>query len=235
MREVGSVFAPDRRVCATCGRESVTASRICPHCGAPFVLVAQRLSRKAKRRIALGAAVLLASIFGAGAALSPSITEDKEERAREDAERRRALEARERARVASEQRPVTAEAGRAPRAVLVERLTDFVLRDARARAEAGTLKGPFRRAFCDPHPNTAARKAQERDPRRTRGRYACIVVTSNIVAANGRRGALGYPFSAVIEYRTGRITWCKANPPPGEQVIGRELVRVDLDASCSKA
>ena len=213
----------------------MTTSRNCPHCGAPFIVVAQKLSRRAKRRIAVGAALFLAALFTAGLLMAPGIEDDKEQRAREEAARLRAIEARERERLARDQRPITAEAGRAPRPVLVEKLTDFVLRDARLRAEEGALKGPFLRARCDPHPNTATRRAQERDPRRTRGRYLCLAVTSNIVAANGRRGALGYPFSAVINYRTGRITWCKANPPPGEQVIGRELARVDLDASCSKA
>jgi hypothetical protein len=121
------------------------------------------------RRIALGAAVLLAAIFGAGVLLSPSITEDKEE-----------------------QRPVVAETGRAPRAVLVERLEDFVLRDARVRAEAGTLNGPIRRSSCEPHP-------------RTDGRYLCIVATSNA----------GYRYSGVIDYRTGRIRIVLESLTPG--------------------
>jgi len=235
MRDVGSVFAPRPQVCASCGRESVTAARGCPHCGTPYVMVAQRLSRRAKRRIAVAAALFLAAAFTAGILASPAIEADKDARARAEAERLRALEARERVRLARDQRPVTAEAGRMARPALVAKLGDFVLRDARARAEQGALDGPIRRAYCEPHPNTATRRAQESDPRRRRGRYLCIAVTSEIRASNGRRGNLGYPFSAVIDYRRGRITWCKANPPPGEQVIGRELARVDLDASCSKA
>ena len=173
----------------------------------------------------IGLALGLVAIFIAGVMASPSITETKEERARVEAAERAAHLARERARVAREQRPVSAIAGPAPRAALEDKLAGYVLRDARARIEAGTLKGTARRSFCELRP-----------PRATaaRGRYMCTVVTSEIVGPNGQRGNLGYPFSAVIDYRSGRMTWCKANLPPGEKVIGAEQLRVDLHPSCSK-
>lgn len=232
---VQDVFGPRERTCVACGRTEVTAAAACPHCGKPYVLVAQRLSRTAKRRIGLGLALGLLAIFTAGIVASPSITENKEE-ARKAGERARAVrQAQARRRAAGEQRPVSADPGPAARPVLVKRLADYVLRDARARVESGKLKGPVRRSFCSPYPNTATRRAQESDPRRARGRYECTVVTSEIRGANGERGTLGYPFSAVIEYRTGRMTWCKANPPPGEKGIGSERARVALDPSCSRA
>ena len=233
MRDVGSVFAPVERTCAACGRRSKTASLNCPHCGAPFVVVAQRLSRTAKRRVALGAALLLGGVFLAGVLAAPSIQESREERAREDAAERAAIRARETVRVRREQRVVRAEAGPAPRTVLVDRLADFVLRDARARIESGELEGRALRSFCKPFPYTSARAAAERNPGRERGRYLCTVVTSEIVQANGGRGTLGFPFSAVIEYPRGRMAWCKTNLLPGEKSIGRELVRVPLDPSCT--
>jgi hypothetical protein len=49
---------------------------------------------------------------------------------------------------------------------------------------------------------------------------------------NGKRrlGVFGTPFWVVIDYRTGRLVWCKVTPRAGEG--GRSLASVPVPAPC---
>jgi hypothetical protein len=197
-------------------------------------VVAQRLSRTGKRRVGIGLALFLLVVFTAGIVLGPQINESKEDEQARLLREETARAERETKRIRAEQRPVSAIVPPGPKAAMATALAERVLRDARARVENGTLKGPARSSSCAPYPRTSARAAEERDGARRRGAYECTVATRKI-AILGRTGALGHPFLAVIDYRSGRITWCKVNPPPGEGVAGQAHVRVPLDPSCTKA
>src|SRR5919198_4657847 len=59
--EVQAAFAPKPQTCPSCGRVAATAARNCPHCGASYVLVQPKLSRRAKLWIAAGAVLVLAA------------------------------------------------------------------------------------------------------------------------------------------------------------------------------
>jgi hypothetical protein len=96
---------------------------------------------------------------------------------------------------------------------------------------AGKLKGTIRRVDCVATPRSrAGGLPPEDDPARARGGYDCTAVTSDIAGHEG--AAVGYPFQGVIDFRRGRLTWCKTNPPPGEQVIPDPSSVVRLPPGC---
>jgi hypothetical protein len=106
--------------------------------------------------------------------------------------------------------------------------------DARARVRAGTLKGPIRGTQCDPYPATSARRTAETDPAVSAGRYECMAYENRFEApeVEGRRriGLFGTPFWVVIDYRTGRLVWCKVTPRAGEG--GRSLASAPVPEPC---
>ena len=143
--------------------------------------------------------------------------ESKRERDAGEAREKARLAAIERRRLRVEQRARHARVRLAPRPMLVRELEEAVLADARRRVAAGDLARPIRRVECEPHPRTEPRRVAEADPSKVRGSYHCLAVTSDIVGTH--EGTLGYPFLAKIAYRSGELTWCKVNPPPGEQIV----------------
>src|ERR671930_1938804 len=71
--EVQAAFAPKTQKCPSCGREESTAARNCPHCGASYVVVQPKLSRKGKLTIAGATVAVLAAAGIAWLLASPSI------------------------------------------------------------------------------------------------------------------------------------------------------------------
>ncbi|HEX2126508.1 MAG TPA: hypothetical protein VHF45_08125, partial [Thermoleophilaceae bacterium] len=87
--------------------------------------------------------------------------------------------------------------------------------------------GPIRRVDCRP-------SARSRD-RGSAGRasFDCTAVTSEIPAGpRNVPGTLGHPFVAVVDFATGRYTWCKTNPVPGERVVPDPRDVVELPREC---
>jgi len=174
------------------------------------------------RAVGIGAAVLLVLVVLTVLVGIPAVKDDnRRTAAREKAAADARVAARVR-RINAEQRSHHARAAPADdvaaRRALVGELEASVLADARARVRAGDLKGAIRRVDCAPGRRSGAGGVvPEDDLSRLRAGYECTAVTSDIV---GHRGAsVGYPFKGVVDFRSGRLTWCKTNPPPGEQVI----------------
>ena len=182
------------------------------------------LWRRASRRVRWG---LLASALGVAAAvavLAPRIDDGKAERAESDRRARAEQRARRVRELQAEQRPRTIRAsdGAAPvvgvreRERLVATLTAAVAGDARRRVREGALEGPVRRGSCEPYPRTVGGVAPERDPTVERGSYACVAVTSDLPRATTRAGGvIGHPYRALVDFTTGRITFCKITGSPG--------------------
>lgn len=187
------------------------------------------------RAVWIGAAVLAVLAVLVVTVGIPAVEDDNRSAAeREQAAAAARLEARLR-RLAAEQRPQRAAAAPAStvrdRRALVERLEAEIGDDARARVRAGDLKGPVRRVDCLPGRRSGAGGViPENDVSRARAGYECTAVTSDIT---GTAGSIGYPFKAVIDFRTGRLVWCKTNPPPGEQVVQDPSKLPRLPGECS--
>jgi hypothetical protein len=94
--------------------------------------------------------------------------------------------------VAQDQAPRVVRAGQgvAPLAAI----TAAVRADMRRRIATGSLGGPLQRLRCRP---TGPARGQ-------RGAFSCTVLA----------GSVTYPFLGVVDAATGRVTYCKRDPPP---------------------
>jgi hypothetical protein len=226
--EVQAAFAPKPQTCPACGRSEATASRDCRHCGSSYVVVQPRLSRRARLAIAGSAAALLAAAGIAWLIASPSIDNTKRSNSRRDAAQQAEFIRSETARLKAEQRLHRARAttpGEAPGA-LVSDLERAITADSRARVEAGTFDGPIRATRCDPV------GAGPLVPTAARGGYQCLAVNAIIPKGTEVGGQLGYPFWAVVNYRTGTFAWCKINPKGGEKATQSLEPVVNPPAGC---
>ncbi len=215
--EVRAAFAPEPRVCRNCGNEETTAARACSRCGTPYVEVQDPgLSPCARRRLLIAAVATVAILGAAAAVIVPSVQHGKRQAdARARAEDRVTL-ARERRRIAADQRLHSAVEPARLRALPAGRLAarlrsdleSSITADARARVRAHTLAGPILRTDCAP-------VAGEGGP--PLGRYTCTAVNSEILRHTADpAGTLGYPFWAIIDFRRPSYRWCKLNPQAGE-------------------
>jgi hypothetical protein len=226
--EVKAAFAPRPQTCPACGRVEATAARNCPHCGASYVVVQPKLSKRVKLWIAAGVVVLLAAGGVAWLLASPSINHLKKTAAQKEAERQAAFVKRETARLKAEQR-LHRGRGASPTetpAALVGDLRTAITNDARGRVAAGTLKGTILTTECDPVtqgpyvPNSA------------RGGYSCLAVTSHIAKGKEVGGKIGYPFWAIADFRSRTFAWCKVNPKGGERAVQSLEPVIQLPAGC---
>src|SRR3954453_19313233 len=137
--EVRAAFAPRRRVCRECGHEEETAARACPRCGTPYVEMQEPgMSPRQRRWLAIGATGVVLVLVAAPLAIVPALKNDKRgSEARARAEDRAAL-ARERQRIALDQRPHSATAK--PGASVPAQLEAAITADARSRVRAGSLR-----------------------------------------------------------------------------------------------
>jgi hypothetical protein len=229
--EVKAAFAPRPQTCPACGRVEETASRACPHCGASYVVVQPKLSRRAKLIIA-GVLVALLVAGGIGWLLaSPSINRAKRSEARRAAAEQAAFIRSETRRLKAEQR---LHRGRglatSTPASLKADLERAITADSRARVRAGTFQGPIQGSRCEPVTEGPL------TPNSARGGYQCVAINAVIPkegkGAGAVGGQLGYPFWAVVNYRRRTFVWCKINPRAGELAVQSLEPRINPPAAC---
>jgi hypothetical protein len=189
----------------------------------------RKLGPRGRLAVKVGGTLFVVAAIAATIVLAPRIAESNREREateRRDAEA--ALVARVR-RLRAEQRPQRgrADAG-ASRAAVVGELEAGILADARARATRGRLHGPpAKRVECEPLAGADASAA--------RVAYDCIAVTSDLPSGESLPGGvIGHPFRAVADFSTGRFTWCKVSPRPGEGSLSRKDLVVRIPRACSR-
>jgi hypothetical protein len=197
-----------------------------------------KLSRRG--RIAVAAVVLLA-LAGTAAAL-PGIVESKREHAAaEQREAERAHAARlvelraELRRVDGRGTPARGLRGDAAvtaRRALAADLAAAVTRDAAARADSGEFAQRTIRADCSRFPAGAHGEDPATDLAQRRGRYACLAITADIPAqAATSGGSIGYPYRALVDFPSGRFSFCKISGRPGELSVPRKI-EVPVPAAC---
>ena len=181
--------------------------------------------RRLPRAARIGLVGLAVGAIALAVALAPGIQRSKDERARADAAEAARLKKEHLERVRRAQRPRFARgkpAGTnvAERQALVASAVDSIQADASARAAAGEFNGPIKRVECGPYaPGEDAVPADQVPSRRT-GRYSCLAVTSDIPATAGnRKGMLGHPYVARIDFASGRYAFCKVQARPGELAV----------------
>jgi hypothetical protein len=245
-RQVQAIFAttpeaPLRR-CPHCDAEERTRYETCPACGKSYFVAPPRFSTAARRGLTL---LAVAVVLGAGALVVIALKGQGADSAARARARQAALVAAERRRLSREQVPhhartdvrvpgphATAARRRAARRALAARLEAVITADARGRIARGELTASaVRQTRCGPLARDG--RPDEDDLDKALGRYACLAVTQS---ARHRGGAsdLGIPFVAVIDFRRGRLTWCKDNPvSPAD--IKSQLAFVRLRRECTAA
>lgn len=181
----------------------------------------RRLSPTGRRVAAAAGVVLLAAAVAAGVVLGPRIAEtrrDNEARRREEQAR---VLAKERARLAAEQRPRRGTLSAAGPAAVVAGLERAITADARARSRTGELETEARRTDC---------RALGRDAGRLL--LACTAVTREADAVEGSSPVLaGYPYRAALTEDSGAYAFCKISGQPGEGSYVRPSP-VELPRAC---
>jgi hypothetical protein len=194
----------------------------------------RKLGRRGRRAAqAAGAALLIA--LAAGIALGlPAVDRARRERAaveeRTLAQARTAAEARQRAEMRPRAGRGHAAAGLSGAAALAARhaltgdLAAAVAGDARARVAAGELRFPIRGSQCERFPRLPDGADPADEPAQPNGRYQCLAVTATFApSASTEGGTIGYPYRALVDFRTGRFAYCKVSGRPGEGSLTRRL------------
>jgi hypothetical protein len=233
---------PPTRVCPNCGEEAATWRAQCPACNKRYDRRLPWLSDRARWVLGgVGAVAVVAALW----AILPGVFDAKQEKDAQAARQQAQLEARERARLIREQRPVHGRAHGlaalpadapaaerlAQRRALVGQTEAAILAEARKRVAAGELDGPVRNVTCGPLVRTPNNARDENDLSKRLGRYDCVAVKRDVVGADGKVvAALGHPFVATIDFT--RRTWvlCKDNKVPGER--GKPLAKARLAPEC---
>jgi Ni/Co efflux regulator RcnB len=191
-----------------------------------------------KRKLAIGGALLVLVLAAVALVAVPAIDSSKDEAAEREARESAEARAAERRRLEAEQAAHRGAGRPAPdrrsRLALLERVQASIGADARRRIAAGELDGRVLRVRCRPGARSRVNgRGPEEDLGRSRGSYDCTAVTRDIPAgARNVPGALGHPFVAVVDFATGRYTWCKTNPAPGERVVPDPRDVVALPKEC---
>jgi hypothetical protein len=189
------------------------------------------------RKLGIGTLIGAVVIAIALAIMIPRIDHGKQARASADARYEARARAANVARIVREQRPrhgaaaalrpkpgASASQQQAARAALLTRVEASILADSRARARTGemrTVQGP---TTCKVTPGTTVGVL---------GVYDCFAVTGHIKASTGNvAGVIGYPFRAIVDYRTFTYAWCKTEQFPGEMMIPKASTVVELPPAC---
>jgi len=190
------------------------------------------------RKLAIGTAIGAVVIAVALIIMVPRIDSGKQSRAAADRAFTQHAQAVNHARIVHEQRPqhaadpalkppagASAAQQAAARAKLVAKVEDSVKADAHARALTGEMRPLGGPTTCTVTPGTATGGSI--------GVYDCFAVTTR-VKKSGRdvAGVIGYPFRAIVNFKTFSYAWCKVEQIPGERLIPDPRLVVQLPAAC---
>lgn len=233
---------PVRR-CPHCGAQRRTRYEHCPACSKSYFVAPPRFSRRT--RLVLALLVSQVAIAAVAAAVIGLTREATDSRSKQRA-RTAAAVAAERHRLSREQAPRHARAAdlvpgpdaspsarRDARRQMRARLETVITADARRRIARGQLSGGTVGATeCGPrNPRRQTRVEDSLD--QPLGRYSCNAVTQT-TRAGTVTSSLGIPFVAVIDFRRGKLTWCKDNPVSPSD-IHSQLAFVRLARECTAA
>jgi cell division protein FtsB len=201
--------------------------------GIPRYLV-RKLSPRGRRILAIVAGVLAVAVAVGLVLAIPAIDDSKTDRAaaQQRAEQQRLTE--RTAQLQAEMRLLNGrgtparglEGGAAvtARQAVAADLAVAVERDARARVQAGELENPVQSAHCERYPRGARGEDPATDLSSPTGRYACLAVTAEVEATERNEASdIGYPYRALVDFPSGRFTYCKVSGKPGEGGITRDF------------
>jgi hypothetical protein len=169
----------------------------------------------------------------------PLIASAKRESAAEERRADAADKARAERRLRADQAPRRGRAAHAPRApeaareaAITAALERAITADARARYRAGRLPGPAVKSTVCSADATQVADLQPAARRAGGAVLVCLAATTVSTRPDGGRFAVGFEFIAAANWRRATFTWCKTNPPPGEQFGGARRAEAQLERAC---
>jgi hypothetical protein len=202
----------------------------------------RKLSPRGRRTAVIVGALLLVAVAVGLYFIIPAITETKEERAA--AERRAAAqrEAQLVAQLKGEQRLVEgrgtpsrgleADAQIAARKALAGDLAAAVHKDADARVRSGEFTHSVSRVECERYPRGAHGEDPATDLSSATGRYSCLAITVDAPRTElSNPSSIGYPYRALVDFPSGKYTFCKFSGRPGELAFDRR-VKAPVPRAC---
>ena len=174
----------------------------------------------------------------AAVALAPRISDTKRDNAAREKREAAAFEARRIRGLRALQRPRTSRSARAERAGAVpsarERRRRGLLRDLGQAIAADARSRGARRVLRTDCRGAPGSPAPARDLTRARVPLACVAVTGGIASSRADPGVtVGYPYRAVADFRSGRLTWCRVAGQAGEGGFSRRR-QVPVPAVCTR-
>ncbi len=202
----------------------------------------RKIPPRARRPAAFAAAILLVAAAVALVLSIPAITETKQERAAAAAQAERERQAQLAAELNAELRLRTGAgtparglegpAAIAARQALATDLADAVREDALSRVRAGEFTQSVARAECERYPRGSRGEDPAFDLASPTGNYSCLAITADAPRVEtNERSSIGYPYRALVDFETGRFSYCKISGRPGEGSISREFP-VRIPAAC---
>ncbi len=202
----------------------------------------RKLSPRGRRTAAIVGALLLVAVAVGLYFIIPAITETKAERA---AAERRAVAQREAQLVAqlkAEQRLVEGrgtpsrglegEAQITARQALGGELAAAVQTDADARVRSGEFTHSVNRVECERYPRGAHGEDPATDLSSPTGRYSCLAITVDAPRTKlSNPSSIGYPYRALVDFPSGKYTFCKFSGRPGELAFDR-TVKAPVPRAC---
>jgi hypothetical protein len=190
------------------------------------------------RKLAIGTGIGAVVLAAALAVMIPRIDSGKTLRAAQDRAFKNHAIAVNRARIVHEQRPrhgadaalepaagATATEVAAARTQLVHSVESAILADSQARSRAGEMRKVEGPTTCSPTPGTKTGGPI--------GVFDCFTVSRRIQGTERTSaGIIGYPFRAVVDFRTFSYAWCKTEQFPGEKLIPDPRLVVQLPPAC---
>jgi hypothetical protein len=194
----------------------------------------RKIPPRARKPAAFAAAILLAAAVVTLVLSIPAITESKDERAANEARVERERQAQRAAELQAElrlrqgrgegARGLTGAEAIAVRQALVQDVSDAVHADALSRVQSGEFTQSVERVECERFPRGARGEDPAFDLSSRTGRYSCLAVTADAPRIETNEpSSVGYPYRALLDFNTGRFSYCKISGRPGEGSLTREF------------
>jgi hypothetical protein len=205
--------------------------------GIPGYLI-RKIPPGARKPAGIAAAILLAAAAVALVLSIPAITESKDERAAAERQADEQRRAERTATIEAQLRPetgtgsaaagLTSAAALESRHALVEDLAAAVREDAVSRVQAGELTQTVARVECERFPRGPNGENPADDLSRKTGRYSCLAITADAPRTETNESStIGYPYRALVDFPSGKFTFCKITGRPGEgSITGAKPIRV---------
>jgi hypothetical protein len=194
----------------------------------------RKIPPRARRPAAFTAAILLAAAVVALVISIPAITESKGERAASEQHAERERQAQRIAELQAElrlrtgrgdaARGLTGAAALEARHALAADVVSAVHDDALARVRAGEFTQSVDRVECERFPRGVGVPDPASDLSKATGRYSCLAITADAPRVEtNQASSIGYPYRALVNFETGRFSYCKISGRPGEGSLTREF------------